>query len=102
MKKLDSVQSMVYTLMDKLGPVQWISAQNDDNWEEWKLEDLVENLWKYVERCPLQTFDNKEVEVNHQFQQRKDKLFMEGGYQKIKAVSTVGAENIEPMIVQNF
>ena len=44
MKKLDSVQSMVYTLMDKLGPVQRILAQNDDNWEEWKLEHLVENL----------------------------------------------------------
>ena len=44
MKKLDSVQGMVYTLMDKLGPVQRILAQNDDNWEEWKLEHLVENL----------------------------------------------------------
>ena len=85
MKKLDSVQSMVYTLMDKLGPVQWISAQNDDNWEEWKLEDLVENLRKYVERCPLQTFDNKGLEVNQQFQQRKDKLLMERGYQKDKS-----------------
>ena len=85
MKKLDSVQSMVYTLMDKLGPVQRILAQNDDNWEEWKLEDLVENLWKYVERCPLQTFDNKRLEVNQQFQQRKDKLLMERGYQKDKS-----------------
>ena len=28
------VQSMVYTLMDKLGPVQRILAQNDNNWEE--------------------------------------------------------------------
>ena len=34
MKKLDLVQSMVYTLMDKLGPVQRILAQNDNNWEE--------------------------------------------------------------------
>ena len=64
MKKLDSVQSMVYTLIDKLGSVKWILAQNDDKWEEWKLEDLVENWRKYVERCPLQTFDNKGLEVN--------------------------------------
>ena len=85
MKKLDSVQSMVYTLMDKLGPVQWISAQNDDNWEEWKLEDVVENSRKYVERCLLQTFDNKGLEVNQQFQQRKDRLLMERGYQKDKS-----------------
>ena len=46
MKKVDSFQSMVYTLMDKLGPVQQIIAQNDDDWMEWKLEDLVENLRK--------------------------------------------------------
>ena len=46
MKKADSFQSMVYTLMDKLGPVQQIIAQNDDDWMEWKLEDLVENLRK--------------------------------------------------------
>ena len=30
-KKLDAVQSMVYTLMGNLGPVQRILAQNDDN-----------------------------------------------------------------------
>lgn len=44
MKKVDSVQSMVYTLKDKLGPVQRILAQNNDNWEKWKLADLVQNL----------------------------------------------------------
>ena len=91
MKKLDSVQSMVYTLMDKLGPVQRILAQNDDNWEEWKLEDLVENLRKYVKRCPLQTFDNKGWKVNQQFQQRKDKLLMERGYQKDKSCVYCGS-----------
>ena len=68
MKRLDSVQNMVYTLMDKLGPVQRILAQHDNNWKEWKLEDLVENLWKYVETCPLQVFDNNRLEVNQQFQ----------------------------------
>ena len=85
MKKLDSVQSIVYTLMDKLGPFQRILAQNDDIWEEWELEGLVENLRKYVERCPPQTFDNKGLEANQQYQQRKDKLLMERGYQKDKS-----------------
>ena len=32
MKKLASAQSMVYTLMDKLGPVQEILVQKDDDW----------------------------------------------------------------------
>ena len=53
MKKLHSAQSLVYTLMDKLGPVREVLVQKDDNWEEWGLEELVENLWKYVERNPL-------------------------------------------------
>ena len=44
MKKLDSVQSMVYTLLDKLAPVQPILTQNDDNWVKWKPEGLVENF----------------------------------------------------------
>ena len=34
MKKLDSAQCLVYTLMDKLGPVREIIAQQDDNWED--------------------------------------------------------------------
>ena len=34
MKKLDSFQSMVYMLMDKLGPVQQTTAQNDNDWVE--------------------------------------------------------------------
>ena len=53
MKKLESAESTVYTLMDKLGPVREIIAQKDDDWEEWGLEELVENLRKYVERNPL-------------------------------------------------
>ena len=53
MKRLTSVQSLVYTLMDKLGPVREVLVQKDDDWEEWGLEELVENLQKYVERNPL-------------------------------------------------
>ena len=39
--------------MDKLGPVREVLFQKDDNWEEWGLGELVENLRKYVERNPL-------------------------------------------------
>lgn len=60
MKKLASAQSMVYMLIDKLGPVREILAQKDDDWEEWGLEQLVENLRRYVERNPLRdSEDNK-------------------------------------------
>ena len=54
MKKLEFAESHVYSLLDKLGPVREVLTQNQDNWEEWKLEDLAENLRKYVERNPMQ------------------------------------------------
>ena len=54
MKKLNTAQSTTYTLLDKLGPVREILTQKDDKWEEWGLEELVENLRRYVERNPLQ------------------------------------------------
>ena len=57
--KIDSTQSTVYTLMNKLGPVREILAQTDDDWEDWGLEELVENLRKYVDRNPI-TFENKQ------------------------------------------
>ena len=53
MKKLQSAQSYVYSIMDKLGPVREAVAQKDDNWEERGLEELVENLRKYTDRNPL-------------------------------------------------
>ena len=58
MKRLTSAQSLVYTLMDKLGPVRDVLVQKDDDWEEWGLEELVENLRKYVERNPLKESGN--------------------------------------------
>ena len=36
--------------MDTLGPVRETMAQKDDVWEEWSLEELVENLRKYTDR----------------------------------------------------
>ena len=53
MKRLESAQSYVYTLLDKLGPVKEALIQKDDEWENWDLEQLVENLEKYVDRHPL-------------------------------------------------
>ena len=52
MKKLEGSQSYVYSIMDKLGPVREAMAQKDDDWEEWGLEELVENLRKYTDRNP--------------------------------------------------
>ena len=91
MEKLDSVQSMVYGLMDKLGPVQRILAQGDDNWEEWKLQDLTENLRKFVERCPINPSEDKAADF-HQHQ-RKDKLFMENSYQRKKSCIYCGIQD---------
>ena len=55
MKKLSTAQSTVYTLMDKLGSVREVIVQNDDNWEEWGLEEVVEHLRRYIERNHLRT-----------------------------------------------
>lgn len=83
MKKLDSAQSTVYTLMDKLGPVREILAQSDDKWEEWKLEELTENLRKYVERNPLHT--GEEEKRNNNLRDRsREKLLMGNGQQNRK------------------
>ena len=57
MKKLDTAQSFVYSLMDKLGPVKEALIQKDDDWENWNLEDLVENLEKCIDRHPLSIYE---------------------------------------------
>ena len=50
--------------MDKLGPVREILTQNDDGWEDWGLEQLVEKLQKYIERNPLNsTFNPSDEQV---------------------------------------
>ena len=53
MKRLDSAQCFLQTLMDKLGPVREITAQQEDNWEDLNLEELVENMKKCVDGNPL-------------------------------------------------
>jgi hypothetical protein len=75
MGKLGSAQSFVYTLFDKLGPVREALVQKDDCWEQWGLEELVENLGRYVERNPLSQSEGKRDDRdNHQ-----DKVLMEKG-----------------------
>ena len=44
MKKLQSAENYVYSIVDRLGPVREVLAQKDDDWEEWGLEELVESL----------------------------------------------------------
>ncbi|XP_068723395.1 uncharacterized protein [Montipora capricornis] len=84
MKKLQGAQSYVYNIMDKLGPVREAMAQKDDNWEEWGLEELVENLRKYTDRNPLPDTHTPSNEVKKpaanqgSHQRRGDKLLMSG------------------------
>ena len=63
MKKLQSTQRYVYSIMDKLGPVREALVQKDDNWAEWGLEDLVESLRKYTDRNPLPETSSQNQDV---------------------------------------
>ncbi len=53
MKKLETAQSFVHILMDKLGPVREILVLKDDKWEEWGLEELtarpISFEWQYAQ-----------------------------------------------------
>ena len=66
MKKLDSAQSAVFTIMEKLGPVCEIIAQGADEWEEWKLEQLTENVRKYVDRNLIKSGDEFKLDFVNQ------------------------------------
>ena len=54
MGKIMTAQAHVYSIFNKLGPVKEILAQNDDKWEDWGLEEVTEQLRKYVDRNPVQ------------------------------------------------
>ena len=91
MKKLETVQSHVYTLMDKLGPVKEAMVQKDDDWEEWDLEQLVDNLRKYVDRHPLPMVNftspihNVYRKQHHETMpewKRKDKMLLANAFQR--------------------
>ncbi len=80
MNKLDSAQCTVYTILDKLGPVREIIAQGDGNWEEWNLEQLTQNLRKYVDRNPLKTGEDMMLETTSRDRFReRDKLHFGNG-----------------------
>ena len=92
MDKLASAQSTVYTLMDKLGPVREVLVQKDDDWEEWDLKQLVDNLKKYVDRHPLRV-EEKEVKDDRNgsklnWRNRDKLLFGNGGsgYRRPKCI----------------
>ena len=40
-------------------------AQKDDEWKEWGLEEVAENLKKYVDRNPLQSKVKESCNVNN-------------------------------------
>ena len=70
--------------LDKLGPVREVMAQKDDNWEEWGLEELVDNLRKYTDRNPLPLVESNPPPTSDSGNQDgcpkgKDKLLMSGG-----------------------
>ncbi len=62
--------------MDKLGPVREILVQRDDKWEEWGLEELTENLRRYVERNPLR---DEESSSKHPLRRKEPLLFGRSG-----------------------
>ena len=84
MKKLEGPQSYVYSVMDNLGPAREVMAQKDDDWEEWGLEELVDNLRKYTDRNPLPLVESNPPPTSDSGNQdgrtkRDDKLLMSGG-----------------------
>ena len=85
LRKLDAAQSMVYTLLDKLGPVREIIARGDNKWEEWDLEQLAENLRKYVDRNLLKTDgENRADSASREQPCEKDKLLCGNGHSSRK------------------
>ena len=63
MKKFQSAQSFVYSIMDELGPVREALVQKDDDWEEWGLEELVQSLRKYTDRNSLPETSSQNQDV---------------------------------------
>ena len=52
MKKTDKGEGHICSILNKLGSGREVLAQKDDNLESWRLNDLTENLRKYVDRIP--------------------------------------------------
>ena len=53
MRKLETVQSHVYTLMDKLRPVKEAMTQKDDDWEEWDFGIVGRKFEEICRQTPI-------------------------------------------------
>ena len=88
MKKLDSAQSYMYTLVDKLGPVKGNLIQKDDDWENWDLLELVENLEKHVDRHPLPNSESngakKRANEHHTDWSQRDKMMLANTMERVR------------------
>ena len=50
-------------------------VQKDDDWEEWDMEQLVENLRKYIDRHLLPTEDSSSLIHNDCRKQRQETMY---------------------------
>ena len=49
MGKIALTRCIVYKLLNKLGSLTGIIAQQDNNWESWTLKQLLKHLQKYID-----------------------------------------------------
>jgi hypothetical protein len=99
MKKLETAQSAVYTLMDKLGPVREVLVQKDDDWETWGLTELVESLNKFVNHNPIRE-EEGEVAGKQDWKKRSrwadhEKLLLGNGGERTKQKQCIYCESKE-------
>ncbi len=98
MKKLETAQSAVYMLMDKLGPVREVLVQKDDDWETWGLTELVEHLNKFVNRNPIRE-EESEVPGKQDWKKRsrwdQEKLLFGNGEGRTKQKQCIYCESKE-------
>ncbi|CAB4034596.1 Pro-Pol poly [Paramuricea clavata] len=69
--KLESIHDFYNKFSRILGPVREVLVQKDDDWEEWDLKQLVDNLKKYVDRHPLRVEEKEVKDILHQHAVRK-------------------------------
>ena len=50
---LNDAEGAIFKIFDKLGYIRESVINRDDNWEQWKLENLADQLEKYCQRNPL-------------------------------------------------
>ena len=85
MEKLASCQGMVYTIMDKLGPVREILAQSDDKWEAWKLEEFTDNYVNMLNAIHwMKSIQNTIIEIEWRLENRREGAFLGNGQERGK------------------